>query len=162
MEASSREDAQRLWQRERQQMQETLRRQKEQMMEDKKWLAEEERLLVGSRASFTAVSPLCVSVCPLASTISIALEAALSGESSSQPAALLKLNPPPIAAAPTRGSVCVLYNVNLPVLLQDPMGSEENVGPAVGVTTNTSSNWELGAGMRVCANTPSKRSLSSL
>lgn len=155
MEASSREDAQRLWQRERQQMQETLRRQKEQMMEDKKWLAEEERLLVGSRASFTAVSPLCVSVCVPASTISIALEAALSGESSSQPAArarcraLLKLNPPPIAAAPARGSVSVLYNVNLPVLLQDPMGSEENVGPAVGVTTKH--QLQLGARCRnVC------------
>uniref|UniRef100_A0AAQ4RBY7 non-specific protein-tyrosine kinase n=1 Tax=Gasterosteus aculeatus aculeatus TaxID=481459 RepID=A0AAQ4RBY7_GASAC len=45
------EDATRLWQEERQQMQNTLRRQKEQMMEDKKWLAKEERLLVGSRAS---------------------------------------------------------------------------------------------------------------
>ncbi|XP_017157797.1 protein tyrosine kinase 2 beta, b isoform X2 [Poecilia reticulata] len=45
MEPNSREDAQRLWQRERQYMQETLRIQKEQMMEDKKWLQEEERLL---------------------------------------------------------------------------------------------------------------------
>lgn len=152
MEASSKEDAQRLWQMERQQMQETLRRQKEQMVEDKKWLAEEERLLVGSRASLTTVSALCVSVCPPASTFSVALEAALSGASFSQPAApspccaLLKLNPPPIRA-PKRGSVSVFYKVNLPVLLQDPMGSEENVGPAVGGNTNTSTNWELGAGM---------------
>lgn len=45
MEPNNREDAQRLWQRERQHMQDTLRRQKEQMMEDKKWLEKEERLL---------------------------------------------------------------------------------------------------------------------
>lgn len=51
MEANSKEDAQRLWQRERQQMQDTLQKQKEQMIEDKKWLAKEERLLVGNRAS---------------------------------------------------------------------------------------------------------------
>ncbi|XP_027140307.1 protein tyrosine kinase 2 beta, b [Larimichthys crocea] len=44
-EANSREDAQRLWQRERQHMQDTLRHQKEQMMADKKWLEKEERLL---------------------------------------------------------------------------------------------------------------------
>uniref|UniRef100_A0A3Q4BKB8 non-specific protein-tyrosine kinase n=1 Tax=Mola mola TaxID=94237 RepID=A0A3Q4BKB8_MOLML len=62
LEANSREDAQRLWQRERQQMQETLRQQKEQMMEDKMWLEKEERLLVGSRASLTVVDPLSVSL----------------------------------------------------------------------------------------------------
>ncbi|KAM9840699.1 protein tyrosine kinase 2 beta, b isoform 2-T3 [Aulostomus maculatus] len=45
LEPNSREDAQRLWQRERQQMHATLRHQKEQMMEDKKWLEKEERLL---------------------------------------------------------------------------------------------------------------------
>ncbi|XP_035534863.1 protein tyrosine kinase 2 beta, b isoform X1 [Morone saxatilis] len=45
VEANSREDAQRLWQREKQHMQDTLRQQKEQMMEDKKWLEKEERLL---------------------------------------------------------------------------------------------------------------------
>ncbi|XP_068580605.1 protein tyrosine kinase 2 beta, b [Cebidichthys violaceus] len=45
MEASSREDATRLWQKERRHMQNTLRRQKEQMMEDEKWLEKEERLL---------------------------------------------------------------------------------------------------------------------
>ncbi|XP_043962290.1 protein tyrosine kinase 2 beta, b isoform X2 [Gambusia affinis] len=44
-EPNIREDAQRLWQRERQHVQETLRLQKEQMMEDKKWLEKEERLL---------------------------------------------------------------------------------------------------------------------
>ncbi|XP_056872045.1 protein tyrosine kinase 2 beta, b isoform X1 [Takifugu flavidus] len=57
VEATSKEDAQRLWQRERMQMQETLRRQKEQMMEDNKWLAKEERLLdpMGSEEN---VSPL--------------------------------------------------------------------------------------------------------
>ncbi|XP_028295129.1 protein tyrosine kinase 2 beta, b isoform X2 [Gouania willdenowi] len=45
LEPNSREDAQRLWQRERHHMQDTLRRQKEQMMEDEKWLEKEERLL---------------------------------------------------------------------------------------------------------------------
>ncbi|XP_028252801.1 protein tyrosine kinase 2 beta, b isoform X2 [Parambassis ranga] len=44
-EPNSMEDAQRLWQRERQNMQDTLRMQKEQMMEDKKWLEKEEKLL---------------------------------------------------------------------------------------------------------------------
>uniref|UniRef100_A0AAQ4S8V2 non-specific protein-tyrosine kinase n=1 Tax=Gasterosteus aculeatus aculeatus TaxID=481459 RepID=A0AAQ4S8V2_GASAC len=58
------EDATRLWQEERQQMQNTLRRQKEQMMEDKKWLAKEERLLVGSRASLAFVNPLPVALFP--------------------------------------------------------------------------------------------------
>lgn len=139
-------------------MQETLRRQKEQMMEDKKWLAKEERLLVGSRASLATVHPLCVSVCPPASTLGIAQEAALSGASFSQVAghsrccALLKLNAPPITV-PKRGSMSVFCKVNLPVLLQDPMGSEENVGPPVGVNTNTSTNWELGAGIYMCQNT---------
>ncbi|XP_045900804.1 protein tyrosine kinase 2 beta, b [Micropterus dolomieu] len=45
MEPNSKEDAQLLWQRERHNMQDTLRQQKEQMMEDKKWLEKEERLL---------------------------------------------------------------------------------------------------------------------
>ncbi|XP_033998793.1 protein tyrosine kinase 2 beta, b isoform X2 [Trematomus bernacchii] len=45
VEPNSREDAARLWQRERQDMQHTLRRQKEQMMEDEKWLEKEEKLL---------------------------------------------------------------------------------------------------------------------
>uniref|UniRef100_A0A8C5G5T4 non-specific protein-tyrosine kinase n=1 Tax=Gouania willdenowi TaxID=441366 RepID=A0A8C5G5T4_GOUWI len=64
LEPNSREDAQRLWQRERHHMQDTLRRQKEQMMEDEKWLEKEERLLVGNRASLTFVHPLSVSLCP--------------------------------------------------------------------------------------------------
>uniref|UniRef100_A0A3B4AX71 non-specific protein-tyrosine kinase n=1 Tax=Periophthalmus magnuspinnatus TaxID=409849 RepID=A0A3B4AX71_9GOBI len=51
MEPNSREDVQRLWQRERLHMQDTLRRQKEEMVEDKKWLQKEEKLLVGNRAS---------------------------------------------------------------------------------------------------------------
>uniref|UniRef100_A0A672GNI3 non-specific protein-tyrosine kinase n=1 Tax=Salarias fasciatus TaxID=181472 RepID=A0A672GNI3_SALFA len=51
LESNSREDAQRMWQRERHHMQDTLRRQKEQMMEDEKWLEKKERLLVGNRAS---------------------------------------------------------------------------------------------------------------
>uniref|UniRef100_M3ZPG9 non-specific protein-tyrosine kinase n=1 Tax=Xiphophorus maculatus TaxID=8083 RepID=M3ZPG9_XIPMA len=64
MEPNNKEDAQRLWQRERQHMQETMRLQKEQMMEDKKWLQKEERLLVGNRASLAVVNPLSVSLLP--------------------------------------------------------------------------------------------------
>lgn len=45
MEPSSREDVQRMWQQEKQHMQDTLRRQKEEMVEDKKWLEKEEKLL---------------------------------------------------------------------------------------------------------------------
>uniref|UniRef100_A0A8C7DY76 non-specific protein-tyrosine kinase n=1 Tax=Oncorhynchus kisutch TaxID=8019 RepID=A0A8C7DY76_ONCKI len=48
VEPSSKEDAQRLWQMERERMQETMRHQKQQMMEDNKWLTKEERLLVGN------------------------------------------------------------------------------------------------------------------
>uniref|UniRef100_A0A8C2FQN0 non-specific protein-tyrosine kinase n=1 Tax=Cyprinus carpio TaxID=7962 RepID=A0A8C2FQN0_CYPCA len=43
---SSFEDAQRLWEMERQCVQETLRRQKQEMLEDNKWLEKEEKLLV--------------------------------------------------------------------------------------------------------------------
>lgn len=59
MEANSREDAQRLWQTERRQMQDTLRQQKEQMMEDEKWLEKEERLLdpMGPEDTASPVSP---------------------------------------------------------------------------------------------------------
>ncbi|XP_038824647.1 protein-tyrosine kinase 2-beta-like [Salvelinus namaycush] len=45
VEPSSKEDAQRLWQMERQRMQETMRQQKQQMMEDNKWLTKKEKLL---------------------------------------------------------------------------------------------------------------------
>uniref|UniRef100_A0A3Q3IUI8 non-specific protein-tyrosine kinase n=1 Tax=Monopterus albus TaxID=43700 RepID=A0A3Q3IUI8_MONAL len=62
LEPNSREDAQRLWQREKQNMQDTLRQQKAQMAEDKKWLKAEEKLLVGNRASLTFVTS---SLCPL-------------------------------------------------------------------------------------------------
>uniref|UniRef100_A0A3Q2WRC2 non-specific protein-tyrosine kinase n=1 Tax=Haplochromis burtoni TaxID=8153 RepID=A0A3Q2WRC2_HAPBU len=62
VERNTGEDAQLLWQREKHQIHETLRKQKEQMMEDKKWLKKEERLLVGNRASFTFVKPLYVSL----------------------------------------------------------------------------------------------------
>uniref|UniRef100_A0A6Q2WT02 non-specific protein-tyrosine kinase n=1 Tax=Esox lucius TaxID=8010 RepID=A0A6Q2WT02_ESOLU len=44
VEPSSKEDAQRLWQLERQRMEETMNRQKQQMMEDNKWLTQEENL----------------------------------------------------------------------------------------------------------------------
>uniref|UniRef100_A0A8C3AFX1 non-specific protein-tyrosine kinase n=1 Tax=Cyclopterus lumpus TaxID=8103 RepID=A0A8C3AFX1_CYCLU len=61
-EPNSRDDVTSLWQKERQHMQNTLRRQKEQMREDKKWLEKEERLLVGNGASLTSVKPLSVSL----------------------------------------------------------------------------------------------------
>ncbi|XP_071268604.1 protein tyrosine kinase 2 beta, b isoform X1 [Salvelinus alpinus] len=57
VEPSSKEDAQRLWQMERQRMQETMRQQKQQMMEDNKWLTKEERLLDPMRQE-DATSPL--------------------------------------------------------------------------------------------------------
>ncbi|XP_041815245.1 protein tyrosine kinase 2 beta, b isoform X2 [Chelmon rostratus] len=132
VEANSREDAQRLWQRERQHMQDTLRRQKEQMMEDKKWLEKEERLLVGSRASLTFVNPLSVTLCPSTSEFNVALEATLDEVSlnnisplvhSRRPASL-KLNAP-LITVPKRESMFICYKMNLPVLLQDPMGPED-------------------------------------
>uniref|UniRef100_A0A665UT10 non-specific protein-tyrosine kinase n=1 Tax=Echeneis naucrates TaxID=173247 RepID=A0A665UT10_ECHNA len=73
VEPNTREDAQRLWQREKQNMQDTLRRQKAQMMEDNKWLQKKEKLLVGKRASLTSVNPLSVSLCPLGPEITVAL-----------------------------------------------------------------------------------------
>ncbi|XP_064847810.1 protein-tyrosine kinase 2-beta-like isoform X2 [Oncorhynchus masou masou] len=57
VEPSSKEDAQRLWQMERERMQETMRQQKQQMMEDNKWLTKEERLLDPMRQE-DATSPL--------------------------------------------------------------------------------------------------------
>lgn len=140
VEANSREDAQRLWQQERQQMQETLRQQKEQMMEDKMWLEKEERLLVGSRASLTVVDPLSVSLCAPASKFKVALLTTLNG------ASLKYTNPParsrhpasvtlnvPLVEVPKRGSTSIFYKMNLPVLLQDPMGPEETASSVVGV-----------------------------
>ncbi|KAJ8008671.1 hypothetical protein DPEC_G00080840 [Dallia pectoralis] len=44
VEPSSKEDAQRLWQLERERIEETMNRQKQQMMEDSKWLSQEEQL----------------------------------------------------------------------------------------------------------------------
>lgn len=40
------EDAQRLWQLEKQRLQDTIKQQKDEMVEDKQWLAKEEKLLV--------------------------------------------------------------------------------------------------------------------
>uniref|UniRef100_A0A672Q5G8 non-specific protein-tyrosine kinase n=1 Tax=Sinocyclocheilus grahami TaxID=75366 RepID=A0A672Q5G8_SINGR len=47
---TSKEDAQRLWQVEKERMQDTLKMQKEQMEEDTKWLKKEEKLLVRRKA----------------------------------------------------------------------------------------------------------------
>ncbi|XP_039980688.1 protein tyrosine kinase 2 beta, b isoform X3 [Xiphias gladius] len=59
VERNSREDAQRLWQKEKQNRQDTLRQQKAQMMEDKKWLQKEEKLLdpMGPDNAASPVSP---------------------------------------------------------------------------------------------------------
>ncbi|KAF7669171.1 hypothetical protein LDENG_00240950 [Lucifuga dentata] len=59
VEPRSKDDAQRLWQMERECMQDTLRQQKEQMMEDKKWLEKEERLLdpMGPEDAASQLSP---------------------------------------------------------------------------------------------------------
>ncbi|XP_031726153.1 protein tyrosine kinase 2 beta, b isoform X1 [Anarrhichthys ocellatus] len=136
VEANSREEATRLWQKERRHMQNTLRRQKEQMMEDEKWLEKEERLLVGNRASLTCVNPLSVSLCP-PTLLNVALEAMWNEASlnntnplvhSRRPASL-KLNVP-LITVPKSGSMTILYKINLPVLLQDPMGPEDAAGPA--------------------------------
>uniref|UniRef100_A0A8D3BP39 non-specific protein-tyrosine kinase n=1 Tax=Scophthalmus maximus TaxID=52904 RepID=A0A8D3BP39_SCOMX len=64
LEPNSREDAQRLWQREKQKRQDTIRQQKAEMMEDNVWLQKEEKLLVGNRASLSFFNPLSVSLCP--------------------------------------------------------------------------------------------------
>ena len=140
MEPNSKEAAQRLWQKERQNMQDTLRQQKEQMMEDKKWLQKEEKLLVGKRASLTFVNPLSLSLCPPSSKFNVALaatwnEASLNGVNplvhSRRPASL-NLNVP-LITVPKGGSMSIFYKMNLPVLLQDPMGPEDTAGPVVGV-----------------------------
>uniref|UniRef100_A0A3Q2YR59 non-specific protein-tyrosine kinase n=1 Tax=Hippocampus comes TaxID=109280 RepID=A0A3Q2YR59_HIPCM len=65
-EPNSRQDAQRLWQMERQQLRDTLRRQKVQMAADKMWLEKEERLLVGNATSLVFVNPLAASPAPTA------------------------------------------------------------------------------------------------
>uniref|UniRef100_A0A673W2K1 non-specific protein-tyrosine kinase n=1 Tax=Salmo trutta TaxID=8032 RepID=A0A673W2K1_SALTR len=57
VEPSSKEDAQRLWQMERQRMQETMRQQKQQMMEDNKWLTKEERLLYRKHPPVLLIHP---------------------------------------------------------------------------------------------------------
>ncbi|XP_059211699.1 protein tyrosine kinase 2 beta, b [Centropristis striata] len=58
-EPNTREDAALMWQKERHQMQSTLRRQKEQMAADEKWLEKEERLLdpMGPEDAASPVSP---------------------------------------------------------------------------------------------------------
>uniref|UniRef100_A0A672TGC9 non-specific protein-tyrosine kinase n=1 Tax=Sinocyclocheilus grahami TaxID=75366 RepID=A0A672TGC9_SINGR len=53
LEPNSKEDAQRLWEMERQCVQETLRRQKQEMLEDNKWLEKEEKLLVSHHCLLT-------------------------------------------------------------------------------------------------------------
>ncbi|KAM3861603.1 protein tyrosine kinase 2 beta, b [Diretmus argenteus] len=138
LEANSKEDAQRLWQMERQQMQNTLRRQKHEMKEDEKWLEKEERLLVGNRASFTFVNPLSLSLWPPAVELNVPLEATWNG------APLDHINPfvhsrrstspelnVPLITVPKRGSMSIFYKMNLPVLLQDPMGPEDPASPVV-------------------------------
>ncbi|KTG35379.1 hypothetical protein cypCar_00024088 [Cyprinus carpio] len=56
LEPNSKEDAQLLWEMERQCMQDTLRRQKQEMLEDNKWLEKEERLLMSENETSRAPS----------------------------------------------------------------------------------------------------------
>lgn len=131
LEASSREDAQRLW---RQRQQDTMRQQKEQMKQDEKWLEMEERLLVGSAASFTLVERLALA--PRASRLAVALAAAVSGPSlGRRGGARIDLTVPVVTLANT-GSMSVSCNMNLPVLLQDPIRPEGPGGAAVSVHTH--------------------------
>ena len=120
MEASSKEEAQRLWQQESDHRHDTLRRQKREMAEDEQWLEKEERLLVRNRA------PSSSSSSSLAGVDRLSLS--------------LVFHPPPLPGAlpfspvslPSRGSKIVFCNSRLPVLLQDPMGPEEGPPTAVG------------------------------
>uniref|UniRef100_A0A7N5ZRH8 non-specific protein-tyrosine kinase n=1 Tax=Anabas testudineus TaxID=64144 RepID=A0A7N5ZRH8_ANATE len=102
------EDAQRLWQREKQNLQETLRQQKAEMMEDEKWLKNEKKLLVGNRTSLTFVNPISVSLCSPAPEFSVTVttwnEALLNNIIPlvhSQHPANLKMNIPLVTPAPT-------------------------------------------------------------
>uniref|UniRef100_A0A7N6B2K2 non-specific protein-tyrosine kinase n=1 Tax=Anabas testudineus TaxID=64144 RepID=A0A7N6B2K2_ANATE len=104
------EDAQRLWQREKQNLQETLRQQKAEMMEDEKWLKNEKKLLVGNRTSLTFVNPISVSLCSPAPEFSVTVttwnEALLNNIIPlvhSQHPANLKMNIP-LVTVPKRGS----------------------------------------------------------
>ncbi|RXN33814.1 tyrosine kinase 2-beta isoform X1 [Labeo rohita] len=56
LEPNSKEDTQRLWEMERQHVQETLRRQKQEMLEDNKWLEKEEKLLMSENETSQAPS----------------------------------------------------------------------------------------------------------
>nr|XP_057912232.1 protein tyrosine kinase 2 beta, b isoform X1 [Doryrhamphus excisus] len=125
LEPNSREDAQRLWQRERQQMHATLRRQKQQMAEDEKWLEKEERLLVGNRATLSFVNPL--SLCPPNPDAGVAQGGVVPFARSRRPTSL-KVNVP-LLTVPKRGSMSLFYKMNLPVLLQDPIGPEDHSPP---------------------------------
>lgn len=130
VEASSREDAQRLW---RQRQQDTMRQQKQEMKEDEKWLEMEERLLVRSAASFTLVERLAVPARASASRLAVALAAAVSGPvSGRRGGARIELTVP-VVTLPNAGSTSVLCNMNLPVLLQDPIRPEGPGGAAVSV-----------------------------
>lgn len=131
------EDAQRLWQREKQNLQETLRQQKAAMMEDEKWLKNEKKLLVGNRTSLTFVNPISVSLCSPAPEFSVTVttwnEALLNNIIPlvhSQHPANLKMNIP-LVTVPKRGSVSKFFKMNLPVLLQDPMAAVSITVPEV-------------------------------
>lgn len=129
MEPTNRENAQRLWQRERQHMQDTLRQQKEQMREDKKWLEKEERLLVGNRASFAFFKPLSVSLCPSAHQFNVTLEPERNKAPLNIIKALVQPRRPtnielnfPLITVEKRGPMSLLCKMNLPVFA-GPHGS---------------------------------------
>lgn len=73
LEPNSKEDAQRLWEMERQRVQETLRRQKQEMLEDNKWLEKEEKLLVSHQQRLSLKLRQCAILAGII-TMSLSLE----------------------------------------------------------------------------------------
>ena len=130
MEASSKEEAQRLWQQERDHRHDTLRRQKREMAEDEQWLEKEERLLVRNRAPSSSSSSSLAGVDRLSLSLVFHPPRSREPSRSRRPASFTLCYPP--VSLPSRGSKIVFCNSRLPVLLQDPMGPEEGPPTAVG------------------------------
>ena len=132
MEASSKEEAQRLWQQERDHMHDTLRRQKREMAEDEQWLEKEERLLVRNSAPPSSSSLAHVDRFSLSLYFHPprSLSRDRNATRSRRPASVTLCYPP--VSLRSGGSKIVFCNTGLPVLLQDPMGPEEGGQAAVG------------------------------
>lgn len=79
-------------------------------------------------------------LCPPTSEFSVALEATLSTASLSNNSPVVHAQRPaslilnvPLITVPKREPMSIFYKMNLPVLLQDPMGPEDTANPMVGV-----------------------------